>query len=186
MPYYDIVNLVTVTKTNMIDEMPCGYQTLKTTGVRICHQVSRRAWAEVSAALEVSCRPAQWSQRLKDLTIRIVKSCSILNAPPSLQVLSGAHENALAESESTFHSSSRGWEHLEVLRSTGEGYRGVWEVCVWLPDWITFCWCRYPSFLHQSLLTYRPLFGYHPPAQHSDYRSFLVFPLIVPIHSSSH
>ena len=28
MPYYVVANLVTVTKTNMIDEMPCGYGTL--------------------------------------------------------------------------------------------------------------------------------------------------------------
>ena len=28
MPYYDDANLVTVTMTNMIDEMPCGYGTL--------------------------------------------------------------------------------------------------------------------------------------------------------------
>jgi hypothetical protein len=25
MPYYDVANLVTVIKTNIIDEMPCGY-----------------------------------------------------------------------------------------------------------------------------------------------------------------
>jgi len=68
-------------------------------------------------------------------------SCSILNAPPSLQVLWGARENALAQSESTLQSSRWGWEHLGVLRSNGEGYQSVWEGCVWLPDWITFCWC---------------------------------------------
>jgi hypothetical protein len=28
MPYYDVANLVTVTKTNMIDEMLCGYGTV--------------------------------------------------------------------------------------------------------------------------------------------------------------
>ena len=33
MPYYDIANLVIVTKTNMIDEIPCGYETLRTTVV---------------------------------------------------------------------------------------------------------------------------------------------------------
>jgi hypothetical protein len=111
MPYYDVANLVTVTKTNMIDEMPCGYGTLRTTGVRIRHQVSRR--------------PAQRSPQLQNLTILIVKSRSILNAPPSLQVLSGAWENALAQSESILQSSRGGWEHLEVHRSTGEGYRSV-------------------------------------------------------------
>jgi len=123
----------------MIDEMPCGYGTLRTPGVRIWHQVSHRACAEVSAALEVSRRPAQRSQQLHNFTILIVKSHSILNAPPSLQVLSGAHENALVESESTLQSSRGGWDHLEVLRSTGESYQTVWEVCVWLPDQITFC-----------------------------------------------
>jgi hypothetical protein len=35
MAYYDEANHVTVTKTNIIDEMPCGYGTLRTTGVRI-------------------------------------------------------------------------------------------------------------------------------------------------------
>jgi len=87
MPYYDVVNLVTVSKTNMIDELPCGYGTLRTTGVRRQYQVSYR--------------PAQRSQQLQNLTILMVKSRSILNAPPSLQVLSGARDNALAQSEST-------------------------------------------------------------------------------------
>jgi len=131
------------TKTNMIDEMPCGYGTLRTTGVRIWHQVSRRACAEVSAALEVSHRPSQTSQQLQNLTILIVKSRSIPNAPPSLQVLPGASENALAESDSTLQRSRGSWKHLEVHRGTGEGYWSVWEVCVWLPDQITFCWCAY-------------------------------------------
>jgi len=123
MPYNDVVNLVTVTKTNMIDEMPCGYGTLRTTGVRIWHQASRRACAEVSAPLGVSRRPAQRSQQIQNLTILTVKSRSILNAPPSLQVVSGARENALAESESTLQSSRGGgivWKYLEALvRATG-------------------------------------------------------------------
>jgi len=55
-------------------------------------------------------------------------------------VLSGAPENALAESESTLQSSREDREHLEVLRSTGEGYQRVWEVCTWLPDRFSFCW----------------------------------------------
>jgi hypothetical protein len=66
MPYYDVANVVSVTKNNMINEMPCGYETLKTTGVKIWHQVSRRACAAVSAAPEVSRRPGQqWQQLLK-------------------------------------------------------------------------------------------------------------------------
>jgi hypothetical protein len=85
----------------MIVEMPCGYGTVRTTGVRIQHQVSHRAFAEVLAALEVSRRPVQISPQLQKLTILIVKSRSILNAPPSLQVLSGASENVLAEPVST-------------------------------------------------------------------------------------
>jgi len=64
MPYYDVPNLVTVAKTNMTDKMPCGCGTLRTTGVRIWHQVSCRACAEVSAALEVSCGPVLRSQLL--------------------------------------------------------------------------------------------------------------------------
>ena len=28
MPYYEVANVVTVTKTNIIDEMPCAYGTL--------------------------------------------------------------------------------------------------------------------------------------------------------------
>ena len=109
----------------MFNEMCCGYGSLRTAGVGIRHQVSRR--------------PAQMSQLLHNLTILILKSHSILNAPPSLQVLSGARENALAESESTLQSSRGGCEHVEVLRSTGEGYGCVWQVCIWLWDRITFC-----------------------------------------------
>ena len=43
MPYHEVANLVSVTNTNMIDEMPCAYGTLRTTALRIWHQVSRRA-----------------------------------------------------------------------------------------------------------------------------------------------
>jgi len=72
MPYYNVANLLTITKTNMINEMPCGYWTLRTTGVRIWHQVSRRAHAEVSAALKLSHRAVLRSQQLQNLTILIV------------------------------------------------------------------------------------------------------------------
>ena len=61
MPYCDVTNLVTVTKTNMIDEMPCGYGTLRTTAVRIRHQVSRRACAEVSPAATIDYPNSQIS-----------------------------------------------------------------------------------------------------------------------------
>jgi len=104
MLYYEVANRVTVTKRNMIDEMPCAYGTQRTTTERIWHQVSRRA--------------AQRCQLLQNLTILIVKSHSVLNAPQSLQMLSGAPENALAESESTLQSSRGAWEHQKVLGST--------------------------------------------------------------------
>jgi len=61
MPDYDVANLVTVTETNMIDEMPSGYGSLGTTGVRIRHQVSRRACAVVSAALKFEYHNSQIS-----------------------------------------------------------------------------------------------------------------------------
>jgi len=34
MPYYNVANLVTLTKMNQIHEKPCGYGTLRTTAVR--------------------------------------------------------------------------------------------------------------------------------------------------------
>ena len=49
--------------------------------------------------------------------------------------------NALVESGSTLLSSRGVWEHLEVLGSTGEVARSVWEDCVLLLDLFTFCWC---------------------------------------------
>jgi len=63
MPYYEVVNLGTVTKTNMIDEMPCAYGTLRTTSLRIWHQVLRRA-AQRSQLLQISTRTHSdlWSQ----------------------------------------------------------------------------------------------------------------------------
>jgi hypothetical protein len=64
MPYYEEANLVTITKTNMMDDMPCAYETLRHTALRILHQFSRRA--------------AQWAQLLKKVTILIVKSHSVL------------------------------------------------------------------------------------------------------------
>jgi len=76
MPYYEVANLVTVTKTNMIDDMPWAYGTIRTTVLGIRHHVSRRA------ALEVSHRPVQMSHPLQNLTILIVTSGTVLNAHP--------------------------------------------------------------------------------------------------------
>jgi hypothetical protein len=85
------------------------------------------------------CSAEQRSQLLQNLIILQVNSCSILNAPPSLQVRLGAPENALAESENTLLSSRGAWQHLEVLRNTGEVDLSVWEVCVLYLDLFTFC-----------------------------------------------
>jgi len=90
-----------------------------------CSRSIPQSSAAVSASLEVSRRSAQRSQELQNLTI-----------------LDGAPENALTESESTLLSSRGVWERLEVLRSTGDVARSVWEDCVLLPDRITFCWCN--------------------------------------------
>jgi hypothetical protein len=67
MSYYNVlVNLVTVTKTIMIDKMPCCYRTLKTTTVRIRHQVSCRA-AQKSQLLSKS--PTDLCRRLSSSSI---------------------------------------------------------------------------------------------------------------------
>jgi len=64
MPHYDVANLLTVTKKNLIDEMPCGCGTLRTTGVRIWQETSPRACAKVSAAHNGFCRPVLMTQLL--------------------------------------------------------------------------------------------------------------------------
>jgi len=52
--------------------------------------------------------------------------------PPSLQILSEACENALAESESTLQSSRVGWEHLGLLRSTADVKGYLWAATLFL------------------------------------------------------
>jgi len=86
MPCHDVADLLTVSKTNMINKMPCGCGTLRstavsepllsenhcclsTTAVRIWHKVSDRACAEVSAALKVSRRAALRSQLLSKSSV---------------------------------------------------------------------------------------------------------------------
>jgi len=154
MPYYDVVNLVTVTKTNMINKMPCGgCGTLRTTAVRILHQVSRRACAEDSDALEVSDNPALRSQALQksptDLRRGLTRSKICLFWKSNL-VASWMHLHncrcfqerlRLLLQSLRAHCKTPGgpgsiWKYIW---STGEGYQSVWEVCVWLPDWFTFC-----------------------------------------------
>jgi len=107
---------------NIIYEMPCGYKIILTTTAVSTAQSPLQSCTDVSATLEVSCRPAQMSQQLQNMTL-----------------LAGAPENALVESESTLLSCRRAWEHLDVLESTGAVNRSVWEVCLWLRDRFTFC-----------------------------------------------
>lgn len=102
-------------------------------------QSSTAVWA----ASEVYCSPEQRSHELQWLIVLIVKSLSILHALPGLQLLSERRENALAKSERALQFSRGAWEHLPVHGSAGESYRWVWEVWVWVPDWLTFCWCLY-------------------------------------------
>jgi len=97
MPYYDVANLVTVTKTNMIrrnDLWLCKHHCCENTASRLsptelrsglgCARSILQSCAAVTVSLEVSRRSAQRSQELQNSTI-----------------LDGAPENALAESEST-------------------------------------------------------------------------------------
>jgi hypothetical protein len=134
MPYYEVANLVTVTKMNMINQMPCTYGTLIATAVRIRHRVSHRAVQRSQLLSQSPTDLHESSLLLQKLTIVQVISRSILNAPPYQQKLSGAPENSLAESECSFLSSRVVWKHLGVLRSTGNVNCSVWEVRLWLPD----------------------------------------------------
>jgi hypothetical protein len=80
MPYYDAANLVTVTETDMINKITCGCENMVTSLLqRLCRGLSYSqslppACAEVSGASEVSCRPPQGFQELRNLTILKVKS----------------------------------------------------------------------------------------------------------------
>jgi len=73
----------------------------------------------------------------------LLPSCAEVSEAPkfeySISQISEHPENAPAESESTLLSSREVWEHLEVLRSTGEVARSVWEEWVLLPDRFTLC-----------------------------------------------
>jgi hypothetical protein len=55
------------------------------------------------------------------------------------------NNNGLAASESAILSCRGAWEHLELLRITGEVDRSIWGVRMCLPDRCTFCWW-YPPF----------------------------------------
>jgi len=83
----------------------------------------------------------QRCQQLQHLTILIVISCSIPHSLASLQVLSPACENALAQPGSRLQGSRGGGEHVEVHQSTGDSYQSVCEDYVFLQNQITLCWC---------------------------------------------
>jgi hypothetical protein len=90
-----------------------------------CSRNPHHHYNVVSAAGDVSRRSAKRFQEPQKLTLLLVNSLTILNGHPQVQVLSGAFENALAESESTLLSSRGVWEHLEVLRITSEVVQNV-------------------------------------------------------------
>jgi hypothetical protein len=105
MLHYDILNLATVTKTNVIYHFPFGYSTLRTTAVGIQHLVSSRT-AQRSQLLSKFPANLHWYLRYP-----IIWLCSQSNL--------GSLKHALAESERTVLSSREAWEHLEVVRRTG-------------------------------------------------------------------
>jgi len=92
--------------------------------------------AVVSAALEVTPRPELRSGLCFSRSLPQI-STEASGAPKfeyPISQISKHPENALAESESTLLSSRGVWEHLDVLRSTGEVAQSVWEDCMLPPD----------------------------------------------------
>ena len=89
---------------------------------RLCRGLSC-SWSLPQTSAEVSAAPKVDNSNCQ--------SRSILNAPPSLQVLSGARDNALAESESTCKAPGGAgsiWKYLEALvRATGVSGRFAYD-----------------------------------------------------------
>ena len=65
----------------------------------------------------------------------------MLNAPPYLEVLSGAPHNALRTSASTFLTSRVAWAHHELPLNTSKVDYSIWVVWMSLSDCFTSCWC---------------------------------------------
>jgi hypothetical protein len=65
MPYYAVANLVTVTKTIMIDEMPCGYGTLRT---MVWEYGTKSPGELVQRFQQLSMSPAELLQRSQQLS----------------------------------------------------------------------------------------------------------------------
>jgi len=138
MWYSHITSSLTVTKMNLIDKMPCGYGMLRSIAVIIQYQVScwsgqRFQWLSKFSAEIPTClsSPKVWSTFNSNL--------SILNPSPSLQVLSEAHKNTLAEFENTVLGSRGDCKHVEVFMSRCQGYRSVWEIGMLLLEQSRFC-----------------------------------------------
>jgi len=125
MPHYDVLNLPTINKTNVIDSIPFGYGTLRTTAVRIQHLVSSRT--------------AQRSQLLSKFPANLRWYLSYPIIWLSCKSNIGSLKNALAESKRTVLSLMEAWEHPEVVRRTAKVAQSIWVVCSWLPNWFTFC-----------------------------------------------
>jgi len=134
MPYDDVANLVTVTKMNMINKIPCWYETLKTTPARIQHQVSPRA-EQRSQLLwksppELCCGlTCSWS---------LLQTCTEVKVTPKLDnPISQISEHPECTSITAgafwiiWEYSCRVWEHIAKLQeglgasgSTGEHWWG--------------------------------------------------------------
>lgn len=77
MPYDNVANLVTELKMNMKKtKIPCSCGTLRTTTVRILHQVSFRACVQVSGCLKVTCRFVLWFQVLSKSPANLFRGLS--------------------------------------------------------------------------------------------------------------
>jgi len=156
MPYYDVANLVTVTKTNMIHQIGCGYWFPRTTAVRRWHQVSHRA-GQRSQLLSKS--PAD--QRRGHSSSNISQSSKLCIGVSWMHLHNcGCFQNHLRMLLQSLRALSFApggpWKRLEVQRCTGKVDQSIWEAWVWLADLFTFCWWISPH----------PLQWVHLPPSH--------------------
>jgi len=143
MPYYEIANLVTVTKTNMINEMHSAGGTEWTTVVRIRH--------------EVSCRAPQWS-------LSLLKSPTDLRRGLRCSILWQSYKSHLIAFWMYFHICSSFQEHLRILLQSLRAYSlapggpgGIWkylEAQVRLTGESGRFVCGLPMYVHCSERTH--------------------------------
>jgi len=95
LPYYYVTNFVTVIMANVINEIPCGYGTVRTTAMReygtrsptercrdlSCSRCLAQPCAEVLAAFKVTRRLAAEISAARTFDYHILPSCNIPNAP---------------------------------------------------------------------------------------------------------